>query len=65
MSGLQNLTIIVAAPFAVVMIGLCWSLWRDLRTDPLVLQENAMLKAMRDDYEAGDGRSRRHRVGRK
>jgi len=47
LSGLQNLTIIVAAPFAVVMIGLCWSLWRDLRTDPLVLQENAMLKALR------------------
>jgi choline/carnitine/betaine transport len=48
LSGLQNLTIIVAAPFAVVMIGLCWSLWRDLRTDPLVLKENDMLKALRE-----------------
>jgi len=41
---------------------------RDLRTDPLVLREDAMLKAMRDDYEAGgDVRVRRHgvRIGRK
>jgi choline/carnitine/betaine transport len=68
LSGLQNLTIIVAAPFAVVMIGLCWSLWRDLRTDPLVLREDAMLKALRESYEeGGDVRVRRHgvRIGRK
>jgi choline/carnitine/betaine transport len=53
LSGLQNLTIIVAAPFAVVMIGLCWSLWRDLRTDPLVLKEDDMLKALRQSHEDG------------
>ncbi|WP_083660884.1 BCCT family transporter [Actinophytocola xanthii] len=47
LTGLQNLTIIVAAPFALVMIGLCWSLWRDLRTDPLVLRENEMLRQLR------------------
>jgi choline/carnitine/betaine transport len=47
LTGLQNLTIIVAAPFAVVMIGLCWSLWRDLRTDPLVLRENDMIRQLR------------------
>ena len=59
LSGLQNLTIIVAAPFAVVMIGLCWSLWRDLRTDPLVLREDEMLKTLRD----GDGDEETHRRG--
>jgi choline-glycine betaine transporter len=48
LSGLQNLTIIVAAPFALVMVGLCWSLWRDLRTDPLIVKENEMLKALRE-----------------
>jgi choline-glycine betaine transporter len=53
LSGLQNLTIIVAAPFALVMVGLCWSLWRDLRTDPIVIRENAALKALR---ESGTGR---------
>ncbi|NUT97274.1 MAG: BCCT family transporter [Saccharothrix sp.] len=36
LTGLQNLTIIAALPFAVVMVGLCVSLARDLRTDPLV-----------------------------
>jgi choline-glycine betaine transporter len=61
LSGLQNLTIIVAAPFAVVMIGLCWSLWRDLRTDPLVLKEDDMLKALRESHEAGTLRTRRKR----
>jgi choline/carnitine/betaine transport len=45
LTGLQYLTIIVAAPFALVMIGLCWSLWRDLRTDPLMLKEDEMLRA--------------------
>ena len=56
LTGLQNLTIIVAAPFALVMIGLCWSLWRDLRTDPLVLRENEMLQALRES----DGGEHRH-----
>lgn len=60
LTGLQNMTIIVAAPFAVVMIGLCWALWRDLRTDPLVLQENEILAAQRENHE----RERRHRFGR-
>ncbi len=29
------ITIIVACPFVVVMIGLCWALHVDLRRDPL------------------------------
>ena len=52
LTGLQNLTIIVAAPFALVMIGLCWSLWRDLRTDPLVLRENDMLRHLQKEVSA-------------
>ncbi|MGU3586757.1 BCCT family transporter [Rhodococcus sp. C26F] len=35
LSGLQTMTIIVAAPFAVVMIGMCVSLYRDVTRDPL------------------------------
>jgi len=60
LTGLQNMTIIVAAPFAVVMIGLCWALWRDLRTDPLVVAEHEMLAALREDH-----RERRHRFSRR
>lgn len=36
LNALQTMTIIAAAPFVVVMIGLCVSLYRDLRRDPLI-----------------------------
>ncbi|MET9932220.1 hypothetical protein ABZ054_14840, partial [Streptomyces sp. NPDC006324] len=36
--GLQNLTILVAAPFVLVMIGMCVALMRDLRRDPLIVR---------------------------
>jgi choline/carnitine/betaine transport len=62
LSGLQNLTIIVAAPFALIMVGLCWALWRDLRTDPLMVKEDEMLKALRE-ADVSEVR-RRFRVGR-
>ena len=38
LSGLQTMTIIAAAPFAAVMIGLCVSLYRDLSSDPLIVE---------------------------
>jgi choline-glycine betaine transporter len=36
LNGLQTMTIIVAAPFVVVMIGMCVSLYLDVTRDPLV-----------------------------
>jgi choline/carnitine/betaine transport len=36
LTGIQNITIIMAAPFAVVMVLLCVALAKDLRSDPLV-----------------------------
>ncbi|MFE5709035.1 BCCT family transporter [Rhodococcus koreensis] len=36
LNGLQTMTIIVAAPFVIVMIGMCISLYRDITRDPLV-----------------------------
>ncbi|WP_372460383.1 BCCT family transporter [Actinomycetospora soli] len=39
LSGLQNLTILVAAPFVIIMIALCVALTRDLNHDPVVLRE--------------------------
>jgi choline/carnitine/betaine transport len=36
LDGLQTMTIIVAAPFVVVMIGMCVSLYKDLSRDPLI-----------------------------
>ncbi|MGW0122047.1 BCCT family transporter [Streptomyces sp. NPDC003327] len=38
LAGLQNLTILVAAPFVVVMVGMCVALMRDLREDPLIVR---------------------------
>ncbi|MFF9012706.1 BCCT family transporter [Streptomyces sp. NPDC014870] len=38
LAGLQNLTILVAAPFVLVMIGMCVALMKDLRKDPLIVR---------------------------
>ncbi|GAA2898650.1 BCCT family transporter [Pseudonocardia halophobica] len=36
LTGIQNITIIMALPFVVIMVLLCVSLWKDLRADPLI-----------------------------
>ncbi|WP_433544805.1 BCCT family transporter [Streptomyces sp. CA-294286] len=46
LKGLQNLTILVAAPFAVVMVGMCWALMRDLRRDPLIVRGERGVEAV-------------------
>jgi choline/carnitine/betaine transport len=38
LTGLQNLTIIAALPFALVMVGLAVALAKDVRSDPMVLR---------------------------
>jgi choline/carnitine/betaine transport len=38
LTGLRNLTIVAALPFALVMVGLAVALAKDLRTDPLMLR---------------------------
>ncbi|MEV1053049.1 BCCT family transporter [Streptomyces sp. NPDC049887] len=38
LAGLQNLTILVAAPFLIVMIAMCFALMRDLRHDPIIVR---------------------------
>ncbi|GAA0224400.1 BCCT family transporter [Saccharothrix mutabilis subsp. mutabilis] len=48
LTGLQNLTIIAALPFAVVMVGLCVSLARDLRSDPLIRREERVAEVMEE-----------------
>ncbi|MEQ3554435.1 BCCT family transporter [Pseudonocardia nematodicida] len=39
LDGIQSLTILVAAPFVVIMVLLCFALFRDLRRDPVVLRD--------------------------
>lgn len=38
LTGLQNITIVAALPFALVMVGLGWALVKDLRNDPLMVR---------------------------
>src|SRR5688500_13778886 len=45
-TGLQNLTIIAALPFALVMVGLAVSLAKDVRSDPLVLRRTYATEAV-------------------
>ncbi|MGW2182718.1 BCCT family transporter [Streptomyces sp. NPDC001732] len=46
LAGLQNLTILVAAPFTLVMIGMCVALMRDLRQDPLIVRREFGVEAV-------------------
>ncbi|MFG2888864.1 BCCT family transporter [Streptomyces sp. NPDC048248] len=59
LTGLQNLTILVAVPFLIVMIAMCWALMRDLRSDPLIVRgqmgEEAVEMAVIAGHEQYDG----------
>ncbi|MEU3822437.1 BCCT family transporter [Streptomyces sp. NPDC030392] len=53
LAGLQQLTILVAAPFVLVMIGMCWALMKDLRRDPLIVRGELAEEAVEDAVIAG------------
>jgi len=57
LGGIQNLTILVAAPFVIIMVLLCFALFRDLRRDPVVLRE---LKGAEVIEQAVDWATDRH-----
>ncbi|MGZ8735991.1 MAG: BCCT family transporter [Nocardioides sp.] len=46
LTGLQNITIVAALPFALVMVGLAWALVKDLRDDPLMVRRRYALAAV-------------------
>ncbi|MCS0638004.1 BCCT family transporter [Streptomyces sp. LP05-1] len=53
LAGLQQLTILVAAPFVLVMIGMCVALLRDLRQDPLIVRGEVAEEAIESAVIAG------------
>jgi len=53
LSGIQNITIIMAAPFVVVMAVMCIALTKDLRHDPLVRRGNRVVSAMEQAIDYG------------
>jgi choline/carnitine/betaine transport len=46
LTGLQNITIVAALPFAILMVGLAAALVKDLRNDPLMVRRRYALAAM-------------------
>ncbi|MCZ2827637.1 BCCT family transporter [Modestobacter sp. VKM Ac-2986] len=56
LTGLQNLTIIAALPFALVMVGMAVALAKDLRSDPLVLRRAYASDAVERAVVAGISR---------
>lgn len=58
LDGLQTMTIIVAAPFVLVMIGMCVSLYLDVSRDPMVahLRRTAPPKHPRESAHAAVGK---------
>jgi choline-glycine betaine transporter len=53
LTGLQNITIVAALPFVVVMIGLAVALMKDLRSDPLVVRRKYAEEAVEQAVVTG------------
>ncbi|WP_433287441.1 BCCT family transporter [Pseudonocardia sp. CA-142604] len=53
LTGIQNITIIMAAPFAVVMVVLCVALAKDLRHDPLMLRDRRSVAVVEQAVDYG------------
>jgi choline-glycine betaine transporter len=53
LTGIQNLTIIMAVPFGLVMILLCVALTRDLRRDPLIRRDDRSQQAVEQAVSYG------------
>ncbi|QBR93178.1 BCCT family transporter [Nocardioides euryhalodurans] len=53
LNGLKTITIVSAVPFAVVMVGLCVALAKDLSQDPLVVRADYAKAAVHEAVVAG------------
>ncbi|MEO3827970.1 BCCT family transporter [Actinomadura sp. B10D3] len=53
LSGIQNITFIGALPFAIVLILLCFSLAKDVRSDPMMRRQNKGAEVLEDAVVAG------------
>ena len=53
LTGLQNITIVAALPFAIVMVGLAAALVKDLRNDPLMVRQRYAREAIEQAVVTG------------
>jgi choline-glycine betaine transporter len=53
LAGIRDITIISAAPFALVMVALCIALAKDLHQDPLMLRDRRAVAAVEQAVDHG------------
>jgi choline/carnitine/betaine transport len=53
LTGLQNITIVAAVPFALVMVGVAWALVKDLRHDPMMVRRRYGRQAVENAVVTG------------
>jgi choline/carnitine/betaine transport len=53
LNGLQQITIVAAVPFVLVMAALCVSLYKDLQTDPLMIRHRLGVEMVEDAVTTG------------
>jgi choline/carnitine/betaine transport len=53
LTGIQNITIISAAPFAIVMVALCIALAKDLHHDPMMRRDRRAVAAVEQAVDHG------------
>ncbi|NKZ02220.1 BCCT family transporter [Actinomadura latina] len=53
LNGIQNLTFIGALPFTIVLILLCFSLYKDVRSDPMMRRQTKGAEVLEDAVVAG------------
>jgi choline/carnitine/betaine transport len=53
LTGLQNVTIVAAVPFALVMVGIAWALVKDLRQDPMMVRKRYAEQVVENAVVAG------------
>ncbi|WP_370614266.1 BCCT family transporter [Mumia sp. Pv 4-285] len=53
LAGLQSITVVTSLPFAVIMVGITYVLWLDLRTDALMVRRAVAVELVREAVEAG------------
>lgn len=58
LNGIQNITFIGALPFAIVLILLCFSLAKDVRSDPMMRRQNKGAEVLEDAVVAASATTR-------
>ena len=53
LNGIQNLTFIGALPFAIVLILLCFALYKDVRSDPIMRRQHKGAEVLEDAVVTG------------